>query len=64
MSPEADQAEAELETVLSPLAGIEDNERNIRITAAVPDVDAGHLRIDVLKDSIVVEGVSATPIPG
>lgn len=55
----ADWAEAERETVLSTLAGIEDNEDNIRITTSVPDVDAGHLTIDVLNDSIVVEGVSA-----
>jgi HSP20 family molecular chaperone IbpA len=54
----ADWSEAERETVLSPLAGVEDNDQNIRITAAVPDIDAGHLTVDVLGNSIVVEGVS------
>lgn len=56
----SDWIQAERETVLSPLAGIEDDGHGIRITAAVPDIDAGHLTIDVLHDSIIVEGVPLT----
>lgn len=56
----ADWLQAEREMGLSPLAGIEDNEKEIRIIAAVPDVDAGHLTVDVLPGSIVVEGEAAT----
>jgi hypothetical protein len=40
---EADWLQAERETILCPLAGIEDRDRDIRITAAVPDTDASHL---------------------
>jgi HSP20 family molecular chaperone IbpA len=56
----ADWLQAERETVLSPLAGIEDNGSEIRIIAAVPDVDARHLTVDVLPGSIVVEGEAST----
>src|SRR5579863_790742 len=56
----ADWLQAERETILSPLAGIEDNGKEIRIIAAVPDVDAGHLTVDVLPGSIVVEGEAST----
>ncbi len=56
---ESDWLEAERETVLIPLAGIEDRDGDIRITAAVPDVDADHLTVDVLPGSIVVEGEPA-----
>ena len=55
----ADWLQAEREVMLSPLAGIEDNDNEIRIIAAVPDVDAGHLTVDVLPRSIVVEGEAA-----
>jgi HSP20 family molecular chaperone IbpA len=56
----ADWLQAEQEIVLSPLAGIEDNNREIRIVAAVPDVDASHLTVDVLPGAIVVEGEADT----
>jgi HSP20 family molecular chaperone IbpA len=56
----ADWLQAEREICLSPLAGIEDNDNKIRIIAAVPDVDASHLTVDVLPGSIVVEGEAAT----
>jgi len=56
----ADWLQAEQEMLLSPLAGIEDNAREIRIIAAVPDVDASHLTVDVLPGSIVVEGDADT----
>ena len=59
-SEKADWLQAERETVLSPLAGIEDNGNEIRIIAAVPDVDPVHLTVDVLPGSIVVEGEAAT----
>ena len=49
-------SESQRERMLSPLAGIEDNGNEIRIIAAVPDVDAAHLTVDVLPRSIVVEG--------
>jgi HSP20 family molecular chaperone IbpA len=52
----ADWLQAEREMELSPLAGIDDNDDEIRIIAAVPDVDAGHLTVDVFPGSIVVEG--------
>jgi HSP20 family molecular chaperone IbpA len=55
----ADWFEAEREITLSPLAGIEGNGNEIRIIAAVPDVDATHLTVDVLPGSIVVEGEAA-----
>ena len=54
-----DWSQAEREAVLSHVAGIEDNEHYFRITAAVPDIDAGRLIVTVLPDSIVVEGRSA-----
>src|SRR5579863_9677894 len=47
----ADWLQAEGEMLLSPLAGIEDNDNEIRIIAAVPDVDASHLTVDVLPGS-------------
>jgi HSP20 family molecular chaperone IbpA len=56
----ADWLQAEREMILSPLAGMEDNANEIRIIAAVPDVDAGHLTVDVLPGSIVVEGEAFT----
>lgn len=56
----ADWLQAEREMVLSPLAGIEDNDNEIRIIAAVPDVDARHLTVDVLPGSIIVEGEAVT----
>lgn len=55
----ADWLQAEREMALSPLAGVEDNDKEIRIIAAVPDVDASHLTVDVLPGSIVVEGEAA-----
>ena len=59
-SEKADRLQAEREIILSPLACIEDNDNEIRIIAAVPDVDPGHLTVDVLPCSIVVEGEAAT----
>jgi HSP20 family molecular chaperone IbpA len=59
-SDKADWLQAERETILSPLAGIEDNGNEMRIIAAVPDVDAGHLTVDVLPGLIVVEGIAST----
>src|SRR5579863_3011830 len=58
-SEKADWLQAEREMVLRPLAGIEDDGNEIRIIAAVPDVDAGHLTVDVLPAAIVVEGDAA-----
>jgi len=52
----ADWLQAERETILSPLAGMEDNDRDIRIIAAVPPADASKLTVDVLPDAIVMEG--------
>jgi HSP20 family molecular chaperone IbpA len=54
-----DWLQAERETLLSHLAGIEDNGTDIKVTAAVPDVDPSHLTVDILPDSLVVEGDSA-----
>jgi HSP20 family molecular chaperone IbpA len=45
---------------LKSVYDIEDNDNEIRIIAAVPDVDAGHLTVDVLPGSIVVEAEAAT----
>jgi hypothetical protein len=62
-APKADWVQAERETVLSPLAGVEENDREIRIIAAVPDIDPSHLTVDVLPDSIIVEGEPADNAP-
>jgi len=43
-----DWLQAERETVLSHIVAVEDNVRDIRITAAVPDIDPSHLVVDVL----------------
>ena len=59
-SAKEDWLQAEREVTLCPLAGIEDNDRAIRITAAVPDIDACHLILNVVPGSIVVEGKAAT----
>jgi HSP20 family molecular chaperone IbpA len=55
----ADWLQAERETALSHIAGIEDSVGDIRITAAVPDMEPSRLVVDVLPDSIVLEGKSA-----
>jgi len=52
----ADWLQAEHEAFLSPLTSIEENGREFRITAACPKIDANHLTVEVLPDSILVEG--------
>jgi HSP20 family molecular chaperone IbpA len=57
----ADWHQAEQEIQLSHLAEIEDNEREIRITAAIRDVDAAHLTVNILPERIVVQGEPVSP---
>lgn len=51
--------QAQRETALSRIAGIEDTPDEFRITAAVPDIEANRLVVDARPDSIVVEGEPA-----
>jgi HSP20 family molecular chaperone IbpA len=49
---------AEHETDAAPLAGMAEEEHDIRITACLPDAEAADLTVDVLPDEIVVEADS------
>ncbi len=46
---------AERECEAAPLVGVADEERDVHITAFVPDADTAELAVDVLPDEIVVE---------
>ena len=50
-----DWAVAERESNLVPLAGVTEEESEIRINACVPDVNASDLTVEVLPNEIVVE---------
>lgn len=50
-----DWKKAEGESCVAPLAGIADEENDIRITACVPGVQASDLTVDVLPNEIVIE---------
>lgn len=50
-----DWKKAEGECCATPLAGMVDEENDIRITACVPNVNASDLIVDVLPNEIVIE---------
>lgn len=50
-----DWKQAENESSAAPVAGIADEEHDIRITACVPGVEASDLAVDVLPNEIVIE---------
>lgn len=54
-TPLEDWKQAENECCAAPLAGMAEEENDIRITACVPGASAGELVVDVLPDEIVVE---------
>jgi HSP20 family molecular chaperone IbpA len=50
-----DWKRAEGECCVAPLAGMADEENDIRITACVPGINASELVVDVLPNEIVIE---------
>jgi HSP20 family molecular chaperone IbpA len=50
-----DWLRAEHEVNLAPLAGVAECDRDIRITACVPGVDARDLAVDSLPEEIIIE---------
>lgn len=57
-----DWTEAENECCAAPLAGMADEENDIRITACVPNANASDVVIDVLPNEIVIEADRAGEI--
>jgi HSP20 family molecular chaperone IbpA len=54
-NPLGDWTLAEHESSLAPLAGVAVEDREVRITACVPNVDASELTVDALPNEIIIE---------